>query len=247
MTTSRSSSGKSKCSPPSPRDPPRQARALPECHRPPPPPRRQRHRRRRARTRRSQRTRRQRGADPADRRPVGRRRHHPTAHLHRHDHAPRAAADRARRHDAHHAPPHARTPRRAEHQLPHRHAARQRDARGGAIEVLYHDGLHVVECARSALAAVTGDTLVTRREEVLESVSMQNLLGLARERMRVEKPPSPWANSTPSTRCSPPAPPAASSRLRRSTAAWSATAPSDHTPAPSSRRSPRASPGRSRR
>ena len=57
----------------------------------------------------------------------------------------------------------------------------------GAIDVLYHDGVHVTECARSALAVVLGDTLVTRREGVLESVSMTNLLGLARERMTVEE------------------------------------------------------------
>ena len=57
----------------------------------------------------------------------------------------------------------------------------------GAIDVLYHDGVHVTECARSALAVVLGDTLVTRREGVLESVSMTNLLGLARQRMPVEE------------------------------------------------------------
>ncbi len=57
----------------------------------------------------------------------------------------------------------------------------------GAIDVLYHDNVHAAECARSALAIVKGDTLVTRREGVLESVSMQNLLGLARERMPVEE------------------------------------------------------------
>ena len=57
----------------------------------------------------------------------------------------------------------------------------------GAIDVLYHDGVHAAECARSALAILLGDTLVTRREGVLESVSMQNLLGLARERMPVEE------------------------------------------------------------
>lgn len=57
----------------------------------------------------------------------------------------------------------------------------------GAIDVLYHDGVHATECARSALAIVIGDTLVTRREGVLESVSMTNLLALARERMRVEE------------------------------------------------------------
>jgi branched-chain amino acid aminotransferase len=56
----------------------------------------------------------------------------------------------------------------------------------GAIDILYHDGAHVTECARSALAIVQGDTLVTRREGVLESVSMTNLLALARERMPVE-------------------------------------------------------------
>ncbi len=33
----------------------------------------------------------------------------------------------------------------------------------GAIDVLYHDGTHVAECARSALAVIEGDTLVTRR------------------------------------------------------------------------------------
>jgi len=57
----------------------------------------------------------------------------------------------------------------------------------GAIDVLYHDGVHVTECARSALAVVLGDTLVTRREGVLESVSMTNLLDLARQRMPVEE------------------------------------------------------------
>ena len=57
----------------------------------------------------------------------------------------------------------------------------------GAIDVLYHDGEHVFEGARSGLAMITGDTLVTRREGVLESVSMQQLLGLARARMRVEE------------------------------------------------------------
>ena len=57
----------------------------------------------------------------------------------------------------------------------------------GAIDVLYHDGVHAAECARSALAIVQGDTLLTRRDGVLESVSMQNLLGLARQHMRVEE------------------------------------------------------------
>ena len=57
----------------------------------------------------------------------------------------------------------------------------------GAIDVLYHDGVHVTECARSALAVIKGDTLVTRREGVLESVSMTNLLGLARQRLPVEE------------------------------------------------------------
>jgi branched-chain amino acid aminotransferase len=56
-----------------------------------------------------------------------------------------------------------------------------------AIDVLYHDGVHVTECARSALAVVLGDTLVTGREGVLQSVSMTHLLGLARERMHVEE------------------------------------------------------------
>jgi branched-chain amino acid aminotransferase len=57
----------------------------------------------------------------------------------------------------------------------------------GAIDVLYHDGVHAAECARSALAIVLDGTLVTRREGVLESVSMTRLLGLARERMQVEE------------------------------------------------------------
>ena len=57
----------------------------------------------------------------------------------------------------------------------------------GAIDVLYHDGAHVTEAARSAVAAVLDGTFVTRREGVLESVSMTNLLGLARERMPVEE------------------------------------------------------------
>jgi branched-chain amino acid aminotransferase len=57
----------------------------------------------------------------------------------------------------------------------------------GAIDVLYHDGVHVTEGARSALAVIQGDTFVTRRDGVLASVSMTNLLGLAHERMRVEE------------------------------------------------------------
>jgi len=57
----------------------------------------------------------------------------------------------------------------------------------GAIDVLYHDDVHVTECARSALAIVLGDTLVTRREGVLESVSMKQLLAVARQRMAVEE------------------------------------------------------------
>jgi branched-chain amino acid aminotransferase len=56
-----------------------------------------------------------------------------------------------------------------------------------AVDILYHDGVRVTECARSALAIVQGDTLVTRREGVLASVSMTNLLGLARARMPVEE------------------------------------------------------------
>jgi branched-chain amino acid aminotransferase len=64
-------------------------------------------------------------------------------------------------------------------------AATMREA--GAIDVLYHDGVHVSEGARSALAVVLGDTFVTRRDGVLASVSMTHLLGLARERMRVEE------------------------------------------------------------
>ncbi len=57
----------------------------------------------------------------------------------------------------------------------------------GAIDVLYHDGVHVTEGARSALAVILDDTFVTRRDGVLASVSMSKLLGLARERMRVEE------------------------------------------------------------
>jgi branched-chain amino acid aminotransferase len=64
-------------------------------------------------------------------------------------------------------------------------AADMREA--GAIDVLYHDGVHVSEGARSALAVVVCDTFVTRRDGVLASVSMTHLLGLARERMRVEE------------------------------------------------------------
>jgi branched-chain amino acid aminotransferase len=56
----------------------------------------------------------------------------------------------------------------------------------GASDVLYHDGAHAAECARSALAVVLDGTLVTRREGVLESVSMTHLLGLAREHVPVE-------------------------------------------------------------
>jgi branched-chain amino acid aminotransferase len=57
----------------------------------------------------------------------------------------------------------------------------------GAIDILYHDGVHVSEGARSAFAVVMGGTLVTRREGVLASVSMANLLAVARERMPVEE------------------------------------------------------------
>jgi len=56
-----------------------------------------------------------------------------------------------------------------------------------AIDVLYHDGVHAAECARSALAIVHEGTLVTRREGVLASVSMKQLLAVARERMPVEE------------------------------------------------------------
>ncbi len=57
----------------------------------------------------------------------------------------------------------------------------------GALDVLYHDGVQVTECARSALAIVHEGTLVTRRDGVLASVSMKQLLAVARERMRVEE------------------------------------------------------------
>jgi branched-chain amino acid aminotransferase len=57
----------------------------------------------------------------------------------------------------------------------------------GAVDVLYHDGTHAAEGARSALAIVHRDTFVTRRDGVLGSVSMTNLLGLARARMHVEE------------------------------------------------------------
>lgn len=55
----------------------------------------------------------------------------------------------------------------------------------GAIDVLYHDGAHAAECSRSALAVVLDGTLVTRRDGVLASVSMKQLLAVARERMPV--------------------------------------------------------------
>ena len=57
----------------------------------------------------------------------------------------------------------------------------------GAIDVVYHDGTDVAECARSALAIVQDGTLVTRREGVLASVSMGQLLVVARQRMPVEE------------------------------------------------------------
>jgi branched-chain amino acid aminotransferase len=57
----------------------------------------------------------------------------------------------------------------------------------GASDVLYHDGVHAAECARSALAVVLDGTLVTRREGVLESVSMIHLLGVARAHLPVEE------------------------------------------------------------
>lgn len=57
----------------------------------------------------------------------------------------------------------------------------------GAIDVLYHDGTHVAEGARSALAIVQDGTLVTRREGVLASVSMAQLVVVARQRMPVEE------------------------------------------------------------
>jgi len=57
----------------------------------------------------------------------------------------------------------------------------------GAIDVLYHDGVHVAECARSALAIVREGTLVTRRDGVLASVSMKQVVAVARERMPVEE------------------------------------------------------------
>jgi len=66
-----------------------------------------------------------------------------------------------------------------------RFAAAMRAA--GAIDVLYHDGVHVTECARSALAIVQAGTLVTRRDGVLASVSMKHLLAVAHQRMRVER------------------------------------------------------------
>ena len=57
----------------------------------------------------------------------------------------------------------------------------------GAIDVLYHDAVHAAECSRSALAIVQDGTLVTRRDGVLASVSMRQLLAVARERMPVEE------------------------------------------------------------
>jgi D-alanine transaminase/branched-chain amino acid aminotransferase len=57
----------------------------------------------------------------------------------------------------------------------------------GAIDVLYHDGVHAAECARSALAIVRDGTLVTRGDGVLASVSMKQVVAVARERMPVEE------------------------------------------------------------
>ena len=57
----------------------------------------------------------------------------------------------------------------------------------GAIDILYHDGVHVTECSRSALAVVQDGTLVTRRDGVLASVSMKHLVTVARQRMPVEE------------------------------------------------------------
>ena len=59
----------------------------------------------------------------------------------------------------------------------------------GAIDVLYHDGAHITEGARSGIAVITANTLVTRREGVLQSVTMKHLIEVARERMRVELRP----------------------------------------------------------
>ena len=93
-------------------------------------------------------------------------------------------------------------PRRAT-LITHRHARELPDAKStnyltamrlastmraaGAIDVLYHDGKHATECARSALAIVQAGTLVTRRDGVLASVSMKHLLAVAHQRMRVER------------------------------------------------------------
>jgi len=57
----------------------------------------------------------------------------------------------------------------------------------GAIDVLYHDGVHAAECSRSALAIVRDGTLVTRGDGVLASVSMKQVVTVARERMPVEE------------------------------------------------------------
>ncbi len=57
----------------------------------------------------------------------------------------------------------------------------------GAIDVLYHDGVLAAEGSRSALAVVRDGTLVTRRDGVLASVSMKQLLTVAPRRMPVEE------------------------------------------------------------
>jgi len=59
----------------------------------------------------------------------------------------------------------------------------------GATDILYHDGAHVLEGARSGLAFVLANTFVTRREGVLQSVTMRHLVEVARARMRVELRP----------------------------------------------------------
>ena len=56
-----------------------------------------------------------------------------------------------------------------------------------AIDVVNHGGVHAAECARSAFAIVQDGTLVMRREGVLASVSMAQVVAVARERMPVEE------------------------------------------------------------
>ena len=99
-----------------------------------------------------------------------------------------AATTRAHGRGAHHAPARPRAPRGEEHQLPHRSCgSRPPCAPPARSTSSTTTASHVAEGARSALAIVQDGTLVTRREGVLASVSMAQLLVVARPRMRVEE------------------------------------------------------------